>query len=469
MSARRAPRRPDVEVWNPAFDVTPAELITAIITDRGIFTARADSAGRFFAARMTAALIRRRSSPSTRAPPAPPRWSSTRTAVLGRGYREFTQHFPAARLGRARPEEIFRVSVEAVREAVAGSRRAAGRARHHQPAGNSGALGPRATLAPVARAIVWQDRRTTARCRELREAGPGADAPRAHRPRRRSLLLRHQAGVAAPRCRASTPGRAGRARRRHGRQLAGREADRRPGPRHRSHQRLPHPAVRPARPRLGSPSCCALFGVPARAAARDRAVVRRGRRDRSAPPGLVAADRRAWPATSRLRSSARAASPRDWPRTPTAPARFSWSTPASVPARPDGAAGHRGVRAAGRAGLRARRQRLHRRRRGPVAARRARAASSAPPRPRRWPRRCPTPEGSTSCRRSWGWAPRTGSRRRAERSPASPGAPPGPIWSRAALEAMAYSSAELLEAMAGVRVSVPARFGWTAAPPPTTG
>jgi methylthioribose-1-phosphate isomerase len=24
-------------VWNPAFDVTPAELITAIITDVGIF------------------------------------------------------------------------------------------------------------------------------------------------------------------------------------------------------------------------------------------------------------------------------------------------------------------------------------------------------------------------------------------------------------------------------------------------
>jgi methylthioribose-1-phosphate isomerase len=26
----------DVEVWNPAFDVTPAELVTAIVTDRGI-------------------------------------------------------------------------------------------------------------------------------------------------------------------------------------------------------------------------------------------------------------------------------------------------------------------------------------------------------------------------------------------------------------------------------------------------
>jgi methylthioribose-1-phosphate isomerase len=32
---RAAPR--DVPVWNPAFDVTPAELVTAIITDRGVF------------------------------------------------------------------------------------------------------------------------------------------------------------------------------------------------------------------------------------------------------------------------------------------------------------------------------------------------------------------------------------------------------------------------------------------------
>jgi methylthioribose-1-phosphate isomerase len=29
-----APR--GVKVWNPAFDVTPANLITAIITDRGV-------------------------------------------------------------------------------------------------------------------------------------------------------------------------------------------------------------------------------------------------------------------------------------------------------------------------------------------------------------------------------------------------------------------------------------------------
>ena len=32
------PAAPDgVAVWNPAFDVTPAELVTAIVTDRGVF------------------------------------------------------------------------------------------------------------------------------------------------------------------------------------------------------------------------------------------------------------------------------------------------------------------------------------------------------------------------------------------------------------------------------------------------
>jgi methylthioribose-1-phosphate isomerase len=34
---RGHPAAPDgVAVWNPAFDVTPAELVTAIITDRGV-------------------------------------------------------------------------------------------------------------------------------------------------------------------------------------------------------------------------------------------------------------------------------------------------------------------------------------------------------------------------------------------------------------------------------------------------
>ena len=34
-SRRMAPK--DVKVYNPAFDITPHELITAIITEKGIF------------------------------------------------------------------------------------------------------------------------------------------------------------------------------------------------------------------------------------------------------------------------------------------------------------------------------------------------------------------------------------------------------------------------------------------------
>jgi methylthioribose-1-phosphate isomerase len=36
---------PGAEVWNPAFDVTPAELVTAIITDRGVFEPRLIAGG----------------------------------------------------------------------------------------------------------------------------------------------------------------------------------------------------------------------------------------------------------------------------------------------------------------------------------------------------------------------------------------------------------------------------------------
>ncbi len=90
--------------------------------------------------------------------------------VLGRGYREFTQHFPQPGWVEHDAEEIFRVSLEAMREAIAASR--------EQPLGlgitnqrETVVLWDRRTLAPVAPAIVWQDRRTTGRCRELRESG----------------------------------------------------------------------------------------------------------------------------------------------------------------------------------------------------------------------------------------------------------------------------------------------------------
>ena len=93
--------------------------------------------------------------------------------VLGRGYREFTQHFPQPGWVEHDPEEILRVSIDAMREALAASReRPAGLGITNQR--ETAVLWDRRTLAPVARAIVWQDRRTSERCRELREAGLAA-------------------------------------------------------------------------------------------------------------------------------------------------------------------------------------------------------------------------------------------------------------------------------------------------------
>jgi glycerol kinase len=88
--------------------------------------------------------------------------------VLGRGYREFTQHFPQPGWVEHDPEEIFRVSVEAMREALGSGERPAGLGITNQR--ETVVLWDRRTLAPVAPAIVWQDRRTTDRCQELRKA-----------------------------------------------------------------------------------------------------------------------------------------------------------------------------------------------------------------------------------------------------------------------------------------------------------
>jgi glycerol kinase len=90
--------------------------------------------------------------------------------ILGRGYREFTQHFPQPGWVEHDPEEILRVTIEAAREAIATAK--------ETPVGigitnqrETVVLWDRRTLAPTGRAIVWQDRRTADRCRALREAG----------------------------------------------------------------------------------------------------------------------------------------------------------------------------------------------------------------------------------------------------------------------------------------------------------
>ncbi len=89
---------------------------------------------------------------------------------LGRGYVPIRQHFPEPGWVEHDAEELFRSAVEAGREALAqaGVRPAAlGLTNQRETV----VLWDRRTLAPVAHAIVWQDRRTAARCRELRDAG----------------------------------------------------------------------------------------------------------------------------------------------------------------------------------------------------------------------------------------------------------------------------------------------------------
>ncbi|HEU5169264.1 MAG TPA: glycerol kinase GlpK [Gemmatimonadales bacterium] len=90
--------------------------------------------------------------------------------VLGRGYRELPQHFPQPGWVEHDPREILAVSLAAARDALAaaGERPAALGITNQR---ETVVLWDRRTLEPVAPGIVWQDRRTSERCRELRDAG----------------------------------------------------------------------------------------------------------------------------------------------------------------------------------------------------------------------------------------------------------------------------------------------------------
>ncbi|HEY4955805.1 MAG TPA: glycerol kinase GlpK [Gemmatimonadaceae bacterium] len=86
--------------------------------------------------------------------------------IAGRGYREITQHFPRPGWVEHDAVEIFSRTMDAAREAVAASGvlpDAIGITNQRETV----VLWSRDTGEPVSRAIVWQDRRTAARCREL--------------------------------------------------------------------------------------------------------------------------------------------------------------------------------------------------------------------------------------------------------------------------------------------------------------
>jgi glycerol kinase len=103
--------------------------------------------------------------------------------VLAEGHRALTQHFPAPGWVEHDAEEIFAGTVEAAREALAaaGERPSAIGITNQR---ETVVVWERATLRPVGRALVWQDRRTAARCREL--AGQGLEP-----------LLRERTGLVA--------------------------------------------------------------------------------------------------------------------------------------------------------------------------------------------------------------------------------------------------------------------------------
>ena len=86
--------------------------------------------------------------------------------IVGRGYREITQHFPQPGWVEHDASEIFEKTIVAAREAIAQSGvtpDAIGITNQRETV----VVWDRTTGEPLAHAIVWQDRRTAERCREL--------------------------------------------------------------------------------------------------------------------------------------------------------------------------------------------------------------------------------------------------------------------------------------------------------------
>ncbi|MCI0434577.1 MAG: glycerol kinase, partial [Gemmatimonadetes bacterium] len=94
--------------------------------------------------------------------------------IRGRAYSEFRQHYPKPGWVEHDAREIWDVTLRVAREAIANAVADGGA----EPAAigitnqrETVVLWDRPTGEPVHHAIVWQDRRTAARCRELKDAG----------------------------------------------------------------------------------------------------------------------------------------------------------------------------------------------------------------------------------------------------------------------------------------------------------
>lgn len=91
--------------------------------------------------------------------------------ILGRAYSEFTQHFPKPGWVEHDADEIWAVTLGVARRALADAGDPDVRGLGITNQRETVVVWDRATLEPVHHAIVWQDRRTTAICRSLKDAG----------------------------------------------------------------------------------------------------------------------------------------------------------------------------------------------------------------------------------------------------------------------------------------------------------
>ena len=91
--------------------------------------------------------------------------------VTGRAYAEFTQHFPRPGWVEHDAEEIWTVTRKVAREAMEGAGDADLRAVGITNQRETVVVWDRETLEPAHRAIVWQDRRTASLCTRLKEEG----------------------------------------------------------------------------------------------------------------------------------------------------------------------------------------------------------------------------------------------------------------------------------------------------------
>ena len=175
-------------------------------------------------------------------------------------YREFTQHFPQPGLGRARRRrDLGGRPRHAARRRRPGRRRARSRPSGSPTSARPSWPGTAPPAEPYGRAIVWQDRRTAARCDELAAAG-ALDLVR----QRTGLVLDpyfsgtkfewllREGDVPVDR----RPGA------RHDRRLADLEPHRRRGLHDGRHQRQPHDAVRHHAACAGTRSCATCSTCP---------------------------------------------------------------------------------------------------------------------------------------------------------------------------------------------------------------